>query len=73
MKTLLYSSYLYEIDLLKCKLASRNIESYIKNEFINNVTVFPMIQNYELLVNENDFEKAIEIQNEEVDLNETEV
>ena len=73
MKTLLQSSYLYEIDLLKSKLASRNIESYIKNEFVNNVTVFPMIQNYELLVNDNDFEKAIEIQNEEVDLNETEV
>ena len=68
MKKLLQSSFLYEIELLKSKLASRNIESYIKNEFVNNVAVFPINQNYELLVNENDFEKAIEIQNEEVDL-----
>lgn len=72
MKTLIQSAYLYEIDLLKSKLASRNIESYIKNEFVNNVAVFPMTQNYELLVNENDFDKAVEIQNEEVDLDESE-
>ena len=70
MKTLLQSAYLYEIDLLKSKLASRNIESYIKNEYVNNVAVFPMAQNYELLVNENDFEKAVEVQNEEVDFGE---
>ena len=70
MKTLLQSAYLYEIDLLKSKLASRNIESYIKNEYVNNVAVFPMAQNYELLVNEKDYQKAVEVQNEEVDLEE---
>ena len=69
MRTLLQSSYLYEIELLKSKLASRNIESYTKNEYVNNVTVFPMVQNYELLVDEENFAKAVEIQNEEVDLN----
>jgi hypothetical protein len=68
MKTLLQSSYLYEIELLKSKLASRNIESFIKNEFVNNVVVFPITQNYELLVNEDDFQNAVEVQNEEVDL-----
>jgi hypothetical protein len=68
MKTLLQSSYLYEIELLKSKLASRNIESFIKNEFVNNVAVFPITQNYELLVNEDDFQNAVEVQNEEVDL-----
>ena len=30
------SSYLYEIEVAKTKLASRDIPSYIKNEFVNN-------------------------------------
>ena len=55
------SSYLYEIELAKTKLASRDIPSYIKNEFVNNIAVFPISQNYFLLVNERDFEVAVEI------------
>lgn len=55
------SSYLYEIELAKTKLASRDIPSYIKNEYVNNIVVFPISQNYFLLVNERDFEVAAEI------------
>ena len=52
------SSYLYEIELAKTKLASREIPSYIKNEFVNNIAVFPISQNYYLLVSERDFVEA---------------
>ena len=55
------SSYLYEIELAKTKLASRDIPSYIKNEYVNNIAVFPISQNYFLLVNERDFEVAADI------------
>ena len=55
------SSYLYEIELAKTKLASRDIPSYIKNEYVNNIAVFPISQKYFLLVNERDFEVAVEI------------
>lgn len=55
------SSYLYEIELAKTKLASRDIPSYIKNEYVNNIAVFPISQNYFLLVNERDFDVAVEI------------
>ena len=63
------SSYLYEIELAKTKLASRDIPSYIKNEYVNNIAVFPISQNYFLLVNERDFEVAVEIlqENNEVE------
>ena len=55
------SSYLYEIELAKTKLASRDIPSHIKNEYVNNIAVFPISQNYFLLVNERDFEVAVQI------------
>ena len=55
------SSYLYEIELAKSKLASRDIPSHIKNEYVNNIAVFPISQNYFLLVNERDFEVAVQI------------
>ena len=55
---ILQSSYLYEIELAKSKLASRDIPSYIKNEFVNNIAVFPISQNYYLQVSERDFEDA---------------
>ena len=59
------SSYLYEIELAKSKLASRDIPSYTKNEYVNNIAVFPISQNYFLLVNENDFVRAEKILAEE--------
>lgn len=55
------SSYLYEIELAKSKLASREIPSYIKNEYVNNIAVFPISQNYFLLVSERDFTEAEKI------------
>ncbi|WP_367997944.1 hypothetical protein [Riemerella columbina] len=36
------SSYLYEIEIIKTKLASEGIESYIQNEYVNNVAVMPI-------------------------------
>ncbi len=64
------SSYLYEIELAKTKLASREIPSYIKNEYVNNVAVFPIAQNYFLLVNERDLLAAQEILAENDDVTE---
>ena len=63
------SSYLYEIELAKTKLASRDIPSYIKNEYVNNIAVFPISQNYFLVVNERDLQIAKEIlqENNEVE------
>ncbi|MGZ5262656.1 MAG: putative signal transducing protein [Kaistella sp.] len=55
------SSYLYEIELAKTKLASRDIPSHIKNEYVNNIAVFPISQNYFLLVNERDLKEALKI------------
>ena len=59
------SSYLYEIEVAKTKLASREIPSYIKNEYVNNITVFPMSQNYYLLVSERDFDAAEKVLQED--------
>lgn len=66
---ILQSSYLYEIELAKSKLASREIPSYIKNEFVNNIAVFPISQNYYLQVSERDFETAEKVleENEELE------
>lgn len=64
------SSYLYEIELAKTKLASREIPSYIKNEYVNNIAVFPISQNYFLLVNERDLEDAQKILQENDELSE---
>ena len=62
------SSYLYEIELARTKLASREIPSYIKNEFVNNIAVFPISQNYFLMVSARDFEAAEKIlqENDEI-------
>ncbi|MCP2038580.1 MULTISPECIES: DUF2007 domain-containing protein [Chryseobacterium group] len=62
------SSYLYEIELAKTKLASRDIPSHIKNEYVNNIAVFPISQNYFLLVNERDLEEALKILQETNDI-----
>lgn len=65
---ILQSSYLYEIELAKSKLASREIPSYIKNEFVNNIAVFPISQNYYLQVSERDFETAEKVLEENDEL-----
>ena len=66
--TIFQSSYLYEIEVAKTKLASREIPSYIKNEYVNNIAVFPISQNYYLLVSERDFENAEKILEENDEL-----
>lgn len=60
------SYYLFEVEIMKSKLASRGIESYIKNEFTNNVALMPVNQFYILYVTEEDAESATEIVNEEI-------
>lgn len=70
---LLQSSYLYEIEIAKSKLASRDIPSYVKNEFVNNVAVFPISQNYVLVVSENDLEEAKKILEEDDSVDESEM
>lgn len=67
---ILQSAYLYEIELAKSKLAFYNIASYIKNEFVNNVAVMPISQNYFLLVNEKDAAEAGEILSHQEDIDE---
>ena len=64
------SSYLYEIEVAKTKLASREIPSYIKNEYVNNIAVFPISQNYYLLVSERDFENAERVLQENDEISE---
>lgn len=64
------SSYLYEIELAKSKLASREVPAYIKNEFVNNVAVYPISQNYYLLVSERDAERAQKILQEANEISE---
>ena len=64
------SSYLYEIEVAKTKLASREIISYIKNEYVNNIAVFPMSQNYYLMVSQRDFEAAEKVLQENDELSE---
>ena len=63
MKVIAQSSILVEIEILKAKLASEGIQSFIQNEFVNNVVVMPINQDYFLLVTDNDYENAAEILN----------
>lgn len=57
------STILIELEILKSKLASEGIQSYLKNEYVNNVAVMPINQDYFLLVDEKDFEIATKIIN----------
>lgn len=66
------SSYLYEIELARTKLASREIPSYIKNEFVNNIAVFPISQNYYLMVSDRDFEASELVLQEDDEISEDE-
>lgn len=70
---IIQSSYLYEIELAKSKLASREIPSYIKNEYVNNIAVFPISQNYFLLVSKRDFDEAKKILQETEDIEDSEI
>lgn len=70
MQTLLKTIYLYEVQIAQTKLESRGIHSYIKNEFVNNVAVMPVAENYILVVDEKDYGEALEILQEKEDLDE---
>lgn len=70
MKILLKTIYLYEVQIAQTKLESRGIASYIKNEFVNNVAVMPVAENYILVVDEKDFDNALEILQEKEDIGE---
>lgn len=63
--TVVFESYqLLSVEIAKSKLASEGIESYIKNEFVNNVAIATISQGYQLLVDTQLAEKAIKILNE---------
>ncbi|MBO4232849.1 DUF2007 domain-containing protein [Riemerella anatipestifer] len=55
------SGFLYGVEIMKSKLSSEGIESYIKNEYVNNVAVMPVNQNYILVVDESMADRAREI------------
>ncbi|AQX10611.1 putative signal transducing protein [Elizabethkingia occulta] len=51
------SNILFQVEIMKGKLAANGIESYVKNEFVNNLSVMPVNQDYILYVAE---ENAVE-------------
>ncbi len=71
MKTIMKSIYLYEVQIAQTKLESRGIQSFLKNEFVNNVAVMPVAENYMLVVDEKDFDRALEILQEKEDFSDS--
>lgn len=55
------SSILFRVEIVKGKLAANGIESTIKNEFVNNLSVMPINQDYILCVEAKDAEEATRI------------
>lgn len=55
------SYHLFEVEIIKAKLNSRGIESFVKNDFTNNITLMPINQFYILYVKAEDVEKAYKI------------
>ena len=66
------SYYLYEVEIMHAKLASRGIQSFLKNNFTNNVTLMPVNQFYILFVEEKDAQAATEVIQEVDELDGTE-
>ena len=64
MKILMKAIHLHEVQIAQGKLESRGIPSYINNEYINNIAVMPVGENYKLIVNEKDYDEAIKILSE---------
>ncbi|WP_336664451.1 putative signal transducing protein [Elizabethkingia meningoseptica] len=52
------SNILFQVEIIKGKLMSEGIESYIKNKFVNNLAVMPINQDYILYVAEKDAVEA---------------
>ncbi len=72
MKILFRSIYHFEVQIAQTKLESRGIPSYIKNEYVNNVAVMPVAENYILLIDEQHYDEALRILEEEVELGDEE-
>ncbi|MCT3788744.1 DUF2007 domain-containing protein [Elizabethkingia anophelis] len=58
------SNILFQVEIVKGKLAANGIESFVKNEFVNNFPVMPINQNYILYVAEENAAEAERIINE---------
>lgn len=58
------SNILFQVEIVKGKLAANGIESFVKNEFVNNLSVMPINQDYILYVVEEDAAEADRIINE---------
>ncbi|AJW62024.1 DUF2007 domain-containing protein [Elizabethkingia sp. HX WHF] len=58
------SNILFQVEIVKGKLAANGIESFVKNEFVNNLSVMPINQDYILYVAEEDAAEADRIINE---------
>ena len=58
------SNILFQVEIVKGKLAANGIESFVKNEFVNNFSVMPINQDYILYVSEENAAEAERIINE---------
>ncbi|MDV3665106.1 hypothetical protein CMU20_06335 [Elizabethkingia anophelis] len=58
------SNILFQVEIVKGKLAANGIESFVKNEFVNNFSVMPINQDYILYVAEENVAEAERIINE---------
>ncbi|WP_407533169.1 putative signal transducing protein [Elizabethkingia anophelis] len=58
------SNILFQVEIVKGKLAANGIESLVKNEFVNNFSVMPINQDYILYVAEENAAEAERIINE---------
>ncbi|HFK5510811.1 TPA: DUF2007 domain-containing protein [Elizabethkingia anophelis] len=58
------SNVLFQVEIVKGKLAANGIESFVKNEFVNNFSVMPINQDYILYVAEENAAEAERIINE---------
>ncbi|MCT3761452.1 putative signal transducing protein [Elizabethkingia anophelis] len=58
------SNILFQVEIVKGKLAANDIESFVKNEFVNNFSVMPINQDYILYVAEENAAEAERIINE---------
>ncbi|XJR85823.1 putative signal transducing protein [Elizabethkingia anophelis] len=58
------SNILFQVEIVKGKFAANGIESFVKNEFVNNFSVMPINQDYILYVAEENAAEAERIINE---------
>ncbi|QCX52570.1 putative signal transducing protein [Elizabethkingia sp. JS20170427COW] len=65
------SSILFQVEMMKGKLEAYGIDSYIKNEFVNNLAVMPINQAYFLMVSKEEAEEAEQIIEEIEELSES--